>query len=235
MLWNSFYQSQCTLQSVFPVRKSTFNILKKIIYLSPSMIILCIKCNLQQLQMFRGGDLSLGLVFLRGRRKHRSKSVQSSSGHNPHLNKSFVCRFWPKQSLSRDVYSKGNIEASSDTVCSLVYHYHKSINIVERRTKMIFLLPLWFSPAQLTSLCSLWKIVWKVPQIISQLIEGRALSALCSCAFANPPTFSVSPDPQGSRRTSDSSTTQVKTMDTVMKRVQKPTQLGEELEHVGCR
>lgn len=184
MLWNSFYPSQCTLQSVFPVRKSIFNILYKIIYFFPSMIILCIKYNSQQLQMFRGGDQSLALVFPRWRRKYRSKSAQSSSHHNPHLNKSFVCRFWPKQSLSRDVYPKGNVEASSDTVCSLVYHYRKSINIVVRRTKTGFLLPLSFSSVQLTSLCSLWKIVWQVPQIISQLLQRRALSALCNCAFA---------------------------------------------------
>lgn len=182
MLWNSFYLSQCTLQSAFPERKSTFNILNKITYFSPNVIILCIKCNLNQLQMFRGGDLLLALVFLRERRKRRSKTAQSSSGHNPHLNKSFVCRFWPKQSLS-GVYPKGSIEASSNTICSLVYHYQEHKHCSERDYDC-------FSAASLVQSCpadfsvlSLWKIVWQIPQIISQLLQGRALSALCSCAF----------------------------------------------------
>lgn len=58
---------------------------------------------------------------------------------------------------------------------------------------MTLLLPLLFSPVQLTALCSLWKIAWQVPQIISHSLP-RKKPVLCSYVprFLPLCTFSIS-------------------------------------------
>lgn len=83
--------------------------------------------------------------LLRGRRKCIRKGAQSSLGHNPQLNKSFVCRFWPKRILSRGIYPKGNVDVPATAVCpfgcptnSVHYHCHKRGKTVARRDEVPF-------------------------------------------------------------------------------------------------
>lgn len=112
---------------------------------------------------------------------------------------------------------------------------------------MAFLLPLLFSPVQLTSLCSLWKIIWQVLQIIAQSLPGKkpSPSVLCSYAphFFLLCTFSVSSATgvqkyfrlrYHSRKGSEQQE-EYAAKNTMMRRGQKPAQLGAELGQIDCR
>lgn len=112
---------------------------------------------------------------------------------------------------------------------------------------MAFRLPLLFSPVQLTSLCSLWKIVWQLPQIISESIPGKkpSFSVLYSyapgflplCTFSGSSATGVQKYFRLWYHSSKGSGQQEEYAgkNAMMKRGQKPTQLGAELGQTACR
>jgi len=112
---------------------------------------------------------------------------------------------------------------------------------------MAFLLRLLFGPVQLTFLCFLWNIVRQVPQIISESIPGKkpSLSVLYSYAPCFLPlcTFSVS-SATGVQKyfrlwyhssKGPGQQEEYAGQNSMMKRGEKPTQLGAELGRIGCR
>lgn len=162
--------------------------------------------------MFRDGHLLFALGLLRGRRQCRSKGAQSSSGHNLQLIKSFVCRFWLKHSLSRDIYPKGNIDVPCTTFCPFGCHHHKRGKIVARRD--------WngisvASPVQsswlLCAVCG--KLSGRFLRSFHNHFQGRNLLVPFSAAMlltASRCAHSLFLQPKRSRTTSDSGTTPAK-------------------------